>query len=86
MGFSEYTLSGCAGHTSDMLFVDEGFSSLDPENARVAANVISQISGGGRTIGIVSHIDAMKQQFSDNRIDVKKTRDSGSVITEFVSD
>ena len=86
MGFSEYTLSGCAGHTSDMLFVDEGFSSLDPENARVAANVISQISGGGRTIGIVSHIDAMKQQFSDNRIDVKKTRDSGSVITELVSD
>ena len=85
MGFSEYTLGNCAGHTSDMLFVDEGFSSLDPGNASTAANVISQISSN-RTIGIVSHIEAMKQRFSDNRIEVKKSPDKGSVISIITSD
>lgn len=84
LGFSEYAVSRCAGHSSEMLFVDEGLSSLDPDSAKIAADVISDLSRQDRTIGIVSHVDAMKQRFSANRIEVRKTRDEGSVISTYV--
>lgn len=84
LGFSEYAVSRCAGHSSEMLFVDEGLSSLDNESAKIAADVISGLSSQNRTIGIVSHVDAMKQRFSANRIEVRKTRGEGSVISTYV--
>ena len=84
LGFSEYAVSRCAGHSSEMLFVDEGLSSLDNESAKIAADVISSLSSQNRTIGIVSHVDALKQRFSANRIEVRKTRDEGSVISTYV--
>ena len=84
LGFSEYAVSRCAGHSSEMLFVDEGLSSLDNVSAKIAADVISGLSSQNRTIGIVSYVDAMKQRFSANRIEVRKTRDEGSVISTYV--
>jgi exonuclease SbcC len=46
----------------DTLFVDEGFGSLDSETLEVAMRALDSLRAGGRTIGLISHVDSMKEQ------------------------
>lgn len=72
IGLSDYTLQKGGNKQSDMLFVDEGFSSLDDSTFSMALNVIQGISAGKRMIGLVTHIDGIKQYFKESRIHVRK--------------
>lgn len=82
MGLSDYTLQRGGGRRSDMLFIDEGFSSLDSTTFGLALNVIKSISAGKRMIGIVTHIDGIKQHFRDAQIYVHKGQSGeGSTIS-----
>ncbi|MCU1443280.1 MAG: hypothetical protein JWQ59_1430, partial [Cryobacterium sp.] len=44
------------------LFIDEGFGSLDSETLDIAMGTLDSLRAGGRTIGLISHVDAMKEQ------------------------
>lgn len=69
--------SGGAG--TEAMFVDEGFGSLDGNSLVNAVKILRDISGGKRLIGIISHVEAMREIIS-GKITVTKTPD-GSHIT-----
>ena len=59
-----------------MMFIDEGFGSLDAQSRKQAIEVLSGLAGGDRLVGIISHVTELKEQI-ENRLSVAKT-DRGS--------
>lgn len=60
----------------DMLFIDEGFGSLD-ENARnEAVKILQGLAGGNKTVGIISHVEALKRDIDDKLIVQKDIKGS----------
>ena len=62
LGLAEVVTSRAGGIRLDTLFVDEGFGSLDPETLELAMRTLDELRAGGRTVGVISHVDAMKEQ------------------------
>ena len=62
----------------DILFIDEGFGSLDEHSRNQAVKVLQQLAGGSKLIGIISHVSELKQEIEDQLI-VEKT-ESGSNV------
>ena len=56
----------------------EIFGTLDPETLRTVSDSIHGLQAGGRTVGIVTHVEELKEEFTD-RIMVNK-RDGTSVV------
>ena len=54
-----------------MLFIDEGFGSLDEHARSQAVKVLQQMAGGQRLIGIISHVTELKQEIEDRLIVTK---------------
>ena len=50
------------GITLDTLFIDEGFGSLDAATLDVAMATLDELRQGGRVVGLISHVEAMKEQ------------------------
>lgn len=46
----------------DALFIDEGFGSLDSESLETAMEALESIEGQGKMIGIISHVQELKQR------------------------
>lgn len=63
----------------DTLFVDEGFGSLDEETLNKAYLALSQITEGERLVGIISHVEGLKDKI-DRQIVVTKNGLSGSSV------
>ena len=57
----------------DVLFVDEGFGSLDQESLHQAYRALSQLSDGNRLVGIISHVAELKEKIS-KQIIVRKDK------------
>ncbi|WP_019948028.1 AAA family ATPase [Hymenobacter aerophilus] len=66
-------LSELAGRRTqiDTLFIDEGFGTLDPDTLDVALSALEMLQGTGKTIGIISHVEALKERVS-TQINVRK--------------
>ena len=62
LGLAEVVTNQAGGITLDTLFIDEGFGSLDGETLEIAMSTLDSLRSGGRTIGLISHVDAMKEQ------------------------
>lgn len=62
----------------DMMFIDEGFGSLDSHSRDQAVRVLQQMAGGSKLIGIISHVSELKQEIEDQLI-VGKNEDGSSV-------
>lgn len=52
----------------DALFVDEGFGSLDSEALNTALNVLQTIEGQQKMIGIISHVQELRERIADKLI------------------
>lgn len=46
----------------DSLFLDEGFGTLDNETLEVALDALDNLNASGKMIGVISHIEAMKER------------------------
>ena len=79
LGLSDVIQSRAGGITLDTLFVDEGFGSLDSDSISNALKTLINLSSGHRTIGIISHVEELKDKI-DRRIVVTKCKSVGSKI------
>jgi exonuclease SbcC len=77
LGLSELA----SGRTAiESLFIDEGFGSLDPDTLETAMAALEGLQTRGKTIGVISHVDAMKERIS-TQIRIQK-RDGGRSTLE----
>jgi len=82
LSLSEVVQSSTNGVQIDALFVDEGFGSLDDETLEKAMMALEQI-GQNRMVGVISHIESMKNAIGQ-QILIKKTGNGHSKV-EFVT-
>jgi exonuclease SbcC len=69
------------GRVFDALFVDEGFGSLDPDSLDQAVDALTHIQAGGRTVGVITHVEAMKENLAMGiRVD-RLPNGKGSTLT-----
>ena len=65
-------IQSTAGYVQiDAMFIDEGFGSLDEESRMRAIRILQELAGGKRLIGIISHVQELKDQI-DRKLIVKK--------------
>lgn len=55
----------------ESLFLDEGFGTLDAETLDIALDALESLNASGKTIGVISHVEAMKERIPV-QITVKK--------------
>lgn len=55
----------------ESLFIDEGFGSLDPATLETAMAALEGLRTNGKTIGVISHVEAMQERIS-TQIQVRK--------------
>ena len=79
LGLADVVTAENGGSDLGTLFVDEGFGSLDPETLELVMTELSHLQAGGRVVGVVSHVDAMKQAIAD-RISVRRRPDGSSTL------
>lgn len=60
----------------ESLFLDEGFGTLDAETLDIALDALESLNASGKTIGVISHIEAMKERIPV-QIAVKKANGLG---------
>lgn len=77
LGLSDEIQSSNGGIKLDTMFVDEGFGSLDGEALDRALSALTSLSQGNRLVGIISHVDALRDRI-DNKIVITKDRATGS--------
>lgn len=82
LGTSDVVQSYAGGIQVETLFVDEGFGALDSESMNQAVQILTALSGGQRMIGIISHVEELKEQI-DAQIMVQKNNNGSSIQTNF---
>ncbi|MBU0903274.1 MAG: AAA family ATPase [Gammaproteobacteria bacterium] len=57
-------LSDLVSHKTsiDSLFLDEGFGTLDGETLEVALDALDNLNASGKMIGVISHVEALKER------------------------
>lgn len=70
---------GSRGALAGTLFIDEGFGSLDAESLDLAIDALERLQAQGRTIGVISHVQAMKDRIPV-QLEVTKTGGGASEI------
>ena len=76
LALADVVATESGGITMETLFVDEGFGSLDPEALQDVLAELSRLRAGGRTVGIVSHVEELRRQIPDQIRVVRDDRGS----------
>ncbi|WP_127473096.1 AAA family ATPase [Microbacterium sulfonylureivorans] len=81
LGLAEVVTARAGGVRLDTLFIDEGFGSLDDDTLELAMRTLDELRQGGRTVGLISHVAAMKEQIPA-QLSVQATPHGPSVIRQ----
>lgn len=76
LGLSDIVERSAGAIHPDMMFIDEGFGSLDARSRQQAIEVLNNLAGDSRMVGIISHVTELKEQI-DRKLVVNRT-DKGS--------
>ena len=76
LGLSDIVERSAGAIHPDMMFIDEGFGSLDAQSRQQAIEVLAELAGDSRMVGIISHVTELKEQI-DHKLVVSRT-DKGS--------
>ena len=78
LGLSDVVQARSGGIELNTMFIDEGFGSLDQESLQLAIKTLGELSGGGKLVGIISHVEELKESI-DRKIVVEHGR-AGSTL------
>lgn len=78
LGLSDVIQSYAGGIEIDTLFIDEGFGSLDAESLEQAIKTLATLAAGNRLVGIISHVNELKERI-DKQVIIQKSR-NGSTL------
>ena len=78
LGLAEVVQANNGGIELDTLFIDEGFGTLDAETLDMVMGTIESLRDSGRTIGLISHVEEMKNRIPA-QIVVEKGQNGSSV-------
>ena len=79
LGMADQIQTATAAIHLDVMFIDEGFGSLSDNARNEAVNILKEMAGKQRQIGIISHVSELKDEI-ENQLIVKKD-DRGSHIS-----
>ncbi|MGV9335499.1 AAA family ATPase [Nocardia sp. NPDC003726] len=74
LGLADTVAAESGGLVLDTLFIDEGFGGLDADTLDAVMGVLDELRTGGRVVGVVSHVDEMRQRIP-SRLHVVRGRD-----------
>lgn len=78
LGLSDVVQAHAGGIQLDTMFIDEGFGSLDTESLGLAIKTLTELTGSGKLVGIISHVDELKESI-DRKIIVSRSH-TGSTL------
>lgn len=73
LGLADVVQNNEGGVKLDTIFIDEGFGTLDSEALDLAIRALMDLQRGGRLVGIISHVEELKQRIP-LRLEVSKHR------------
>ena len=76
LGMADQIQESSAAVNLDVMFVDEGFGSLDEHSREQAVKVLQELAGGRKLIGIISHVTELKQEIEDQLLVSKDEKGS----------
>ncbi|MCM1182403.1 MAG: SMC family ATPase [Roseburia sp.] len=81
LGLSDTVSSNLGGVQMDALFVDEGFGTLDRKSIDSAMEILINLTGSNKLVGIISHREELMENIPQ-QIKVKKTKDGSRITVE----
>ena len=78
LGLSDIVSSNLGGVQMDALFVDEGFGTLDRKSIDCAMEILINLSGANKLVGVISHREELIENIPQ-QIRVKKTREGSRI-------
>ncbi len=79
LGLSDEVQSSAGGIMLETMFIDEGFGALDEEVLEKAMDAFKSLAEGNRLVGIISHVNELKQEIP-NQIRITKNKLHGSSV------
>jgi exonuclease SbcC len=80
LGVADTVQAHSGGVALETLFIDEGFGSLDPDNLQLAMDELERLRQGGRMIGIISHVGALRERIRQGIEVIASDRGSRLVV------
>ena len=77
LGLSDVVQASSGGVSLETMFVDEGFGTLDPQSLDNAIDSLLELQKGGRLVGIISHVQELKERV-DAKIEVVSTKEGST--------
>jgi exonuclease SbcC len=71
LGLADVVTGDAGSRMLGTIFVDEGFGSLDSDTLETVMATLDELRAGGRVVGVVSHVDEMRQRIP-TRLRVRK--------------
>ncbi|MGJ7907534.1 AAA family ATPase [Actinopolyspora sp. H202] len=81
LGLADVVSEESGGAMLDTLFIDEGFGTLDGDTLDLVMDALDELRAGGRMVGLVSHVDELRQRIPV-RLRVRKSRGGSSLAIE----
>lgn len=81
LGLSDTVSSNLGGIQMDALFIDEGFGTLDRKSIDSAMEILINLSGANKLVGVISHREELIENIQQ-QIHVQKTREGSKISVD----
>ena len=81
LGLSDTVSSNLGGIQMDALFIDEGFGTLDRKSIDSAMEILINLSGANKLVGVISHREELIENIQQ-QIHVQKTREVSKISVD----
>ena len=76
LGMADVITQSSSAIRLDVMFIDEGFGTLDDQSRRQAVDVLKRMAESHRMVGIISHVSELKTEIEDQLIVTRDDRGS----------